>query len=185
LLFLLKSSLVLLAATLWAGVESWRRWRPWRRPSRETLRETPPGGMPAADDERVRVRRRFLAVLAAAAALYLAVAMSSNYDLGFRHLMPILPLMYLPAALWAARRTWRLAAVAGLLLAESLAVAPLWMSATNTWWLGARNPTRFAASGDNCDWNQNLIVLGDASHRRGLGPLHVLDPVVSAAALEA
>jgi hypothetical protein len=194
-LFLLKSSLVLLAATLWAGVDSWCRWGRGRRARAHRFSEVPPPGSgPAvttattakmADDAAERARRQFLAILAAAAALYLAVAMSSNYDLGYRHLLPVLPLLYLPAALWAARRTWRLAAVAGLLLAESLAVAPLWMSATNTWWLGARNPTRFAASGDNCDWNQNLIELGEISHRRGLEPLHLLDPVVSAAAREA
>jgi Dolichyl-phosphate-mannose-protein mannosyltransferase len=179
-LFLLKSSLVLLAATLGAGVELWGRWRRRRR----SLREKPPAGGPAADDAGAWLRRRLLIVLASAAALYLAVAMGSNYDLGFRHLLPVLPLLYLPAALWAARRAWRQVAVAGLLLAESLAVAPLWMSATNTWWLGPHNPTRFAAASDNCDWNQNLIVLGDASRRRRLDPLHLLDPVVSAAALK-
>ena len=29
---------------------------------------------------------------------------------------------------------------------DSLALAPLWMSQTNTWWLGRYNPTRFAFS---------------------------------------
>src|SRR5260370_14982440 len=48
-LFLLKSSLVLVAATLWAGVDSWRRWRGGRRARAHRFSEAPPPGSgPAA-----------------------------------------------------------------------------------------------------------------------------------------
>ncbi len=116
--------------------------------------------------------------MVATAAAYLGVAMTSNYNLGVRHLMPILPLLYLPAARWAARRRWRSAVVVGILAIESLALAPLWMSATNTWWLGRHNPTRFAFSVGDAEYRQNFIALADAAEERELDSLHVLYPQV-------
>lgn len=133
--------------------------------------------------ERLPERRRRgvppLLILSAAAAVYLGVAMASSYNLGVRHLLPVLPVLYLPAASWAARRRWRAAAVVGLLAAESLALAPLWMSATNTWWLGRYNPTRFALSAGDAEYHQNFIALADAARRRGIERLHVVYPLVS------
>jgi hypothetical protein len=59
-----------------------------------------------------------------------------------------------------------------------MALRPLWLSATNTWWLGAANPTRFALAADDFDWKQNLAVLGHEARRRGAVPLRVVDPLV-------
>ncbi len=136
----------------------------------------------AAADETAR--RRFALLLGAAAAIYLAAAMTSNYNAGLRHLLPILPVLYLPAALWAARRPRVAAALLAVLLIESLALAPVWVSSTNTWWLGARDPLRFALSTDNCFYPQNLIALRDAAERRRLHPLHLLDPSLGAPQVE-
>ncbi len=125
------------------------------------------------------VRNSGVVVMIFTAALYLGVAMTSNYNLGVRHLMPILPLLYLPAAWWVGRCRWRSAVVVGVLAIESLALAPLWMSATNTWWLGRYNPTRFAFSVGDAEYRQNFIALADAAAERGLDSFHVLYPQVS------
>jgi Dolichyl-phosphate-mannose-protein mannosyltransferase len=138
---------------------------------------------PAAAFDAV-VRRRFVALLASTAGIFLLVAVTSNYNAGLRHLLPVLPILYLPAALWLARRP-RVAAVAfAALLVESLALAPTWISPTNTWWLGRRDPMRFALSTDNCYYHQNLIALGEAAERRALRPLFVLDPALGAPQLD-
>jgi len=153
---LVKTPLVVLAASLAAVIALGRRRR-WAVP---TLREP-----------------RF-AVLGVTVAVYLGVALTSSYNLGVRHLLPVLPLLYLPAAWWAARRRWRAAALVGALAFEAVALAPLWMSATNTWWLGALNPTRFALSAGDADYHQNFLALAAAADRRGIGRLHVLYPLV-------
>jgi hypothetical protein len=94
-------------------------------------------------------------------------------------------LLYLPAVWWASRRWWTAAAFVACLLVESLVLAPLWMSSTNTWWLGRWNPTRFALADDNCDWKQNLLILRREAIDRGLDPLYVLDPTLTDAARRA
>jgi 4-amino-4-deoxy-L-arabinose transferase-like glycosyltransferase len=138
----------------------------------------PPG--PAAG-----VRRRFVALLALTAGIYLLVAVTSNYNAGLRHLLPVLPILYLPAALWMARRPRVAVAIFAALLVESLVLAPTWISPTNTWWLGRRDPMRFALSTDNCYYHQNLIALREAADRRALRPFFVVDPALSAAQLDA
>jgi hypothetical protein len=129
-------------------------------------------------------RRKLVALLALTAAVYLLVAMTSNYNAGLRHLLPILPILYLPAALWAARRPRIAMALFAALLVESLVLAPAWISETNTWWLGRRDPMRFALSTDNCYYHQNLIALRQAADRRGLAPFHVLDPAIGGPQLD-
>lgn len=163
-LLMVRTPLVVLLASGCAAVEALRRWRDR---ARTPVRASPPA---------------FRIVLLATASLYLATSMASNYNLGLRHLLPILPILYLPAAVWATRRGFGSALVAALLL-ESTILAPTWMSATNTWWLGSRNPTRFSLNMDDCDWKQNLLLLADSARRMGLSPLCVLDPRLSEAEL--
>jgi len=158
---LVKTPLVLLFASLAAGFALWKR-----------LELSP---LPSAARS----------VLLATAGIYLLVAMGSNYNLGVRHLMPMLPLLYLPAARWAAARPWRTVLVIGILALEALAIAPLWMSATNTWWLGRHNPTRFALSASDIEYHQNLLALSNAVDERGIDRLHVLFPLVSGRELTA
>jgi len=129
-------------------------------------------------------RRRFVAVLALSAGVFLLAAMTSNYNAGLRHLLPVLPILYLPAALWAAQRPRIAIALFTALLAESLALSPTWISEMNSWWLGRRDPMRFALSTDNCYYHQNLIALRQAAAARGLVPLFVLDPAIGGPQLE-
>jgi hypothetical protein len=106
--------------------------------------------------------------------LYLAAAMHSNYNIGLRHLLPVIPLLYLPLAVGLARRP-RWALVAGvLLLAEAAAVTPNWLAATNTWWLGERNPTRFALGAGDIEFCQSLNWLAAEARSRGVENLGVL-----------
>jgi Dolichyl-phosphate-mannose-protein mannosyltransferase len=124
------------------------------------------------------VPRRWLPVLAAVA-VYGLVAMTSNYNLGVRHLLPVLPLLYLPVARFVARHEIGTAVLIGALTAESLVLAPLWMSHTNTWWLGARNPTRFALSAGNLEFRQNFVQLARYADRHGIEKLRVLYPTIT------
>ena len=65
-----------------------------------------------------------------------------------------------------------------MLLLEAVALVPLWMSATNTWWLGSRNPTRFALG--SMEYRQGFVALAAEARRRGVERLHVLYPTVDA-----
>ncbi len=146
---LLKTPLVVLAASVLA-LYGWRRFRP-----------TP----------------EFL-VLTTTLVVYLGTAVTSSYNLGIRHLLAILPLLYLPAARWTAATRRRTAVVLGVLALEAAALAPLWMSATNTWWLGPYNPTRFALG--SVEYRQGFLALAQEARRRDVGRLHVLYPTVDA-----
>ncbi|NJL30095.1 MAG: glycosyltransferase family 39 protein [Thermoanaerobaculia bacterium] len=110
--------------------------------------------------------------------IYLATAITSNYNLGIRHLLPILPLLYLPLAIWLAGRPWVGKAVVTVLAIEALLLCPLWLSATNTWWLGERNPTRFSFSWGDLEYRQNFVQLARATDARGIRSLKVLYPLL-------
>jgi hypothetical protein len=118
------------------------------------------------------------AVLGLTAGVYLFFAMGSNYNLGIRHLLPILPVLYLPAAWLLARRPPWAVGICALLALESLLLAPLWMSATNTWWLGSANPTRFALSAGAIEYRQNFRILAHEMETRGIETPRVAFPLV-------
>jgi len=162
--FLLKTPLVLLLALV--GAASALRSR--RKEDAEEASAIPK-------------RCRALAVLTAA--VYLLAAVASTYNLGLRHLLPVLPLIYFPAAAWAARTRLRATLLTLLLAAESLALAPLWMSATNTWFLGPANPTRFSLGDTNLEYHQSFLALASELDRRGIDEIAVAMPAVSPAEL--
>lgn len=126
------------------------------------------------DRSRATARRRQIAVVVGlTVGVYLGTAMWSNYNLGFRHLIPILPLLYLPVAAWLARRSRMALAVVAVLALESLAMAPYWLAATNTWWLGSYNPTRFALGGGNLEYGQSHVMLAKETRALGITDLRV------------
>jgi hypothetical protein len=165
-LFLARTPLVLLAA-LALGLFAW-----WRREQGEQGERREPG--PGED-----TGRRVTVLLAVTAGVYLALAVTSSYNIGFRHLLPILPVLWLPAARWAARRDWRTVLVVGVLLVEAVALAPHWISSTNTWWLGPANPTRFAFGASDGDYEQGFRSLARAARKRGIERLHMIHPTAS------
>lgn len=109
-------------------------------------------------------------------AIYGGTAVVSNYNLGVRHLLPVVPLLYLPLAAALARHRRAALVVATLLVVESTWLAPLWMSATNTWWLGRHNPTRWSLSAGNLTYRQNFISLARAARLRDIEALQVVYP---------
>jgi len=112
-------------------------------------------------------------------AVYLAASVTSNYNLSVRHMLPILPLFYLPLAVFLGRRRRWATVVVGALLVESLAVAPYGMAATNTWWLGDSNPTRFVLGAGNLEYRQSFVGLARYAEKEGIEPLHVLYPTLA------
>ena len=102
-----------------------------------------------------------------------------------RHLLPVLPMLYLPVAMGVARSRAASMALVTVLAVESLLLAPLWMSATNTWWLADRNPTRFSLGGGDLEYGQNFIQLARETRRRNIDSLRVLYPVLEQAVLAA
>jgi len=172
--FLLKTPLPILLALLLALL-SWLR-RPAHLPTAEES-----SGAPGNPDRLLLRRARILAVLTTA--VYLTTAITSSYNLGLRHLLPVLPLLVLPAAAWAARTRLRATLLTLLLAAESLAVTPLWMSATNTWFLGATNPARFALGDTNLEYHQNFLALATELERGGIDGIAVAMPALTPAEL--
>jgi Dolichyl-phosphate-mannose-protein mannosyltransferase len=187
-LLLLKTPVALLVATLAAliALAGRRRLRVAPRPGGgESDGPVSQAGETRKGEAPSTVHRRLALLLAGTAVVYLAAAVTSSYNLGYRHLLPVLPILLLPAAAWAARRTWAAAALLLLLAVESAALGPDWIAATNTWWLGEANPTRTALAGDNLDWKQGLVALAAEVRERGLGEVRVLDPLLSEAELAA
>ncbi|MBZ0114665.1 MAG: hypothetical protein K8J08_19545 [Thermoanaerobaculia bacterium] len=132
------------------------------------------------------VRRSELAPIVVTTLLYLGLALVSNYNLGVRHLLPVMPFLFLPPALYLAETRARPAIAVVLLLAvESLLLAPLWMSATNTWFLGSHNPTRFSLAAGNLEYRQNFGELARWAEEQGIEDLAVLYPTLAAEVLEA
>lgn len=173
--FLLKTPLPILLPLLLALL-SWLR-----RPAHLPTAEETSSGVPGNPDRLLLRRARILAVLTTA--VYLTTAITSSYNLGLRHLLPVLPLLYLPAAAWAARTRLRATLLTLLLAAESLAVTPLWMSATNTWFLGAANPARFALGDTNLEYHQNFLALAAELESRGIDEIAVAMPALTPAEL--
>ncbi len=118
--------------------------------------------------------------------VYLGAAIGSSYDIGgVRHLLPIAPMLLLPLAVALARRPWLGLGLVAALAIESLALSPLWLAATNTWWLGDRNPARFAFSHGDLEYRQSFVALATAARERGARGLRVLYPGLPAEALHA
>lgn len=121
-----------------------------------------------------RLPRWGTVLIGATVVLYLAAAMGSSYNLGIRHLMPVLPFLYLPAALWAARCRRRIAVLTSCLALEAGCLAPSWMAATNTWWLGAHNPTATLFAAGDMAWGQSYVALAEQARERDLKDLRVV-----------
>ncbi|MBI3769052.1 MAG: phospholipid carrier-dependent glycosyltransferase [Deltaproteobacteria bacterium] len=133
------------------------------------------GGAGTSDSSGARQRRE-ATFLVVAAAVVLAGTMTSSVNIGYRHVLPIVPLLcvlvgYAPAEL--ERRYGRRAAVAFgsvaclLVAAEALAARPFFLPFFNAPAGGARGGVRLL-SDSNLDWGQGLPAL-----RRWMAAQHV------------
>jgi 4-amino-4-deoxy-L-arabinose transferase-like glycosyltransferase len=99
---------------------------------------------------------------------YLLVAMSSNLNLGVRHMMPLYPLMYIGAAVvWARARSakpraagWTGAVLAIALFVETIISYPNYIAFFNAPSGGSRGGVRLLGD-SNLDWGQDLPVLAE------------------------
>jgi hypothetical protein len=97
-------------------------------------------------------------------AIYLTVAMSSQMNIGARHIMPVYPFMYIlgagaASALMSRNHQWRIP-VAALLLWQMITVLlvfPVYMAYGNEAWGGPNNVHKYL-SDSNTDWAQQLIA---------------------------
>ncbi len=150
---LLKTSLVLVIA---AGVALWQQTR---------RRQVLANGI-----------SRLWLLVTLPVATYLASAMASSYNVGARHLLPVLPLLATPLAVWVSRTRTRRATVLAALALESLFLSPHWMGATHLGWLGERDPFRHLLVTGDVEYKQGLVVLAEQARRRGWGSLGILLP---------
>ncbi len=111
---------------------------------------------------RSRESRREALWMLVPAAIYLAASMTSNLNIGVRHVLPIFPFL----VVWAAAGAWKLAkssrpalvAVAALLLlhvASSLRAYPDYLPYSNELWGGPSQTYRLLTD-SNVDWGQSL-----------------------------
>lgn len=130
-------------------------------------------GAPARD------RRRALFLLLPAA-LYFAASTQSGLNVGYRHLLPVLPFFYLLIAgglarLWRAPRPrlrWlAVAGVASLLLA-TLAIHPHYLSYFNVLAGGPANGYRVLAD-SNVDWGQDMVRLRSWMAENGVDEVYL------------
>ena len=97
-------------------------------------------------------------------AIYLTVAMSSQMNIGARHIMPMYPFLYVlgagaASALMSRDGRWKLV-IAALLLWQATAairIYPDYMAYGNEMWGGADNVHKYL-SDSNTDWAQQLIA---------------------------
>jgi hypothetical protein len=105
-----------------------------------------------------------LACLMIPSVIYFASALSSNLNLGIRHVLPIYPFIYLLIALAAAKVRanrprlfkWSAASLGALLIVETLAAFPNYLSFFN---LPSRPYRLHLLSDSNLDWGQDLLAL--------------------------
>jgi hypothetical protein len=126
------------------------------------------------------------------AAFFLGTAVLSNFHIGFRHVLPAIPLLILGGgfalARWSAHRGTRVAIALSLvwLVASSLHVYPHGISYINEWVGGPAQGWRYLAD-SNLDWGQDLPDLGAYLERNRIprvktfifgydNPFHYLKP---------
>ncbi len=119
----------------------------------------------------VRSRSRTDAYLLVTVAYYLALSLDTSYNIGARHLLPMIPLLAMLGAHHAAPlgRWMRLGMVACLAAAAALSF-PHYIAHFSVLVGGARHGARYL-NDSNLDWGQDWARLGHEAARRGWRPM--------------
>jgi hypothetical protein len=107
-----------------------------------------------------RIAQRALC-LAIPAFVFLGFSMTSKINIGVRHVLPVIPFLYLLIALWLARRGWRaivLVVLIALAFVETFAVHADYIAFFNTFVGGPRNGEKYLLD-SNLDWGQDQARL--------------------------
>lgn len=128
-----------------------------------------------------RGRGREAMCVALPALLFLGFAMRSKFDIGVRHVLPVIVLLAIlagaAAASWMETRRWAVWTIGAALLfhvATSLHAFPNYMSYANEAWGGPSRAYR-QVTDSNTDWGQALEQVGRQAARSG-SPCWVLSP---------
>jgi hypothetical protein len=114
----------------------------------------------------------FLACALLPAVIYMAISINTNLNIGFRHLLPMYPMLAIAVAgaagfVWSAHR-WIGKAVAGalglLLVVESMAIAPDYITFFN-FAAGGQRGGLHRLGDSNLDWGQDLPSLAEWQKR--------------------
>jgi len=110
----------------------------------------------------LRGRAREMGFLLVPVVVYFAISMSSDMDIGMRHLLPVYPFLYVlvgAAAMVLLDRDWRWSFLLGALLCwqmvTSVRVSPAYMAYGNEAWGGPAKVDRYLGDA-NTDWGQQL-----------------------------
>lgn len=110
---------------------------------------------------------------------FLAAAVAARINIGYRHIMPIWPLLYLGAG-WALLQLWRrprLGRAAGLALAGWLAASSLWIYPRDLTFFnelaGGPDHGYQVLVDSNLDWGQDLGLLTAFVRERGIQQIRV------------
>ncbi len=153
--FLVKTPLASLVLILMAG-PTW------------VLARKAPAVQRAGNEDSVRLPSLYeLSPLLILAGIYVVVCVTSKLNIGYRHMLPVLPPLYIFVGMnawWLARRKpWGKAGIAFLLsgvLAASLYVRPHYLAFFNTLAGGPKNGYRHLVD-SSLDWGQDLPSLKD------------------------
>ena len=115
-------------------------------------------------------RRRpwIIVALVLCPSILLLSAMVGKLQIGIRHILPVLPFLYLFVAMQL-HREWRLIGLGALVLlaaVETARVHPDYLAFFNTFAGGSRNGSKFLAD-SNLDWGQDVARLADYLHKSG------------------
>ncbi len=180
-LLLIKSPLGFLAALLLAlFVTIKTRCHAVLSPSPSTLGEGRGEGLPPLSPQSSVRLRSPQAVLSASfllvpALVFFLAAMLGHIDIGIRHILPAIALLYLFTALQLSRAEffWPLALIILITAAESASIHPDYLSFFNAAAGGPSTADRLALD-SNLDWNQDLFRLADWLHKNATNKPYAL-----------
>ena len=106
--------------------------------------------------------------------VFLLVSMTSRINIGYRHILPMLPFLLVfgsQVAAWEVKQAWRKWTFAALLLAwyvgGTLRVAPHYLAYFNELVGGPRQGYHYLVD-SNLDWGQDLLGLADHVREQGI-----------------